>query len=249
MRCVITDTVLTENLRARLRRFCAVVNCIHTRKRRSLTSWSLLSYIYQVQLLMEPFHRLFSLRNLNIQYPHALVERVPVIWNIIYAGVVPLVILILWLAVSRVGMHQFHVTLLGFFIAYEYISVWFVPKLTLHYRLLLTSFITDVTKNAVGRPRPDLISRCLPATGTSKDILVSIDVCMETDPHILAEGWKSFPSGHSSFAFSGLGFLSLFFCGQLHVFRPRTDLGRVLIAFIPILGAALIAISRCEDYR
>jgi len=192
----------------------------------------LLTAYILVQLLMEPFHRLFSLRNLNIQYPHALVERVPVIWNIIYAGVVPLVILILWLAVSRVGMHQFHVTLLGFFIA-----------------LLLTSFITDVTKNAVGRPRPDLISRCLPATGTSKDILVSIDVCMETDPHILAEGWKSFPSGHSSFAFSGLGFLSLFFCGQLHVFRPRTDLGRVLIAFIPILGAALIAISRCEDYR
>jgi diacylglycerol diphosphate phosphatase/phosphatidate phosphatase len=35
----------------------------------------------------------------------------------------------------------------------------------------------------------------------------------------------------------------------MHVFRPRADLGRALIAFIPILGAALIAISRCEDYR
>lgn len=67
---------------------------------------------------MQPFHRLFSLRNLDIQYPHALVERVTVTWNIIYAGVVPLLILILWLAASRVGIHQFHVTILGFFISY-----------------------------------------------------------------------------------------------------------------------------------
>ena len=127
--------------------------------------------------------------------------------------------------------------------------LWCMLKLTWCYRLLLTSFITDVTKNAVGRPRPDLISRCLPAAGTPKDILVNIEVCTEKDQHTLEEGWKSFPSGHSSFAFSGLGFLSLFLSGQMNVFRPRTDLGRALIAFIPILAAALIAISRCEDYR
>ena len=40
-----------------------------------------------------------------------------------------------------------------------------------------------------------------------------------------------------------------FLIGQLHVLRPRADLGRVLLAFAPLLGAALIAISRCEDYR
>jgi len=40
-----------------------------------------------------------------------------------------------------------------------------------------------------------------------------------------------------------------FFAGQFHVFRPRTDLARVLIALAPLLGAALIAISRLEDYR
>jgi diacylglycerol diphosphate phosphatase / phosphatidate phosphatase len=41
----------------------------------------------------------------------------------------------------------------------------------------------------------------------------------------------------------------LFFAGQLHVFRPRADLGRALLALAPLLGAAMIAISRCEDYR
>ena len=41
----------------------------------------------------------------------------------------------------------------------------------------------------------------------------------------------------------------MFLAGQCHVFRPRTDLARVLLALAPLLGAALIAISRCEDYR
>ena len=35
----------------------------------------------------------------------------------------------------------------------------------------------------------------------------------------------------------------------MHVFRPHTDLARVLLALAPLVGAALIAISRCEDYR
>jgi len=192
----------------------------------------LLTAYLLLQFFMEPFHRMFFLNNLNIQYPHAFVERVSVWMNFVYAGFIPLGCLIVWLAVSRAGVHKFHVTILGFFIS-----------------MVLTSFITDLIKNAVGRPRPDLISRCKPVKSTPKDMLVTIEVCTETDHHILHDGWRSFPSGHSSFAFSGLGFLALFFAGQLHVFRPRTDLGRVLIALAPLLGAALIAISRCEDYR
>lgn len=43
--------------------------------------------------------------------------------------------------------------------------------------------------------------------------------------------------------------VSRFLASQLHVFRPQTDLARVLVALAPLLGAALIAISRCEDYR
>ena len=43
--------------------------------------------------------------------------------------------------------------------------------------------------------------------------------------------------------------MTRFLVGQLHVLRPRADLGRFLFAFAPLLGAALIAISRCEDYR
>ena len=35
----------------------------------------------------------------------------------------------------------------------------------------------------------------------------------------------------------------------MHVFRPRADLVRCLLSFAPLLGAIMIAISRCEDYR
>lgn len=192
----------------------------------------LLTAYILIQFFAEPFHRMFFINNINIMYPHALVERVPVSWNIMYAVAVPLVCLVLWLSISRATLHKFHVSILGLLIS-----------------VILTCFITDVIKNAVGRPRPDLISRCKPALGTPKDELVTISVCTETDHHTLHDGWRSFPSGHSSLSFAGLGFLALFFAGQTHVFRPRTDLSRTLLSIAPLLGAAMIAISRCEDYR
>ena len=38
----------------------------------------LLAGYLAIQFFMEPFHRMFSLDDLRISYPHALVERVPV---------------------------------------------------------------------------------------------------------------------------------------------------------------------------
>ena len=158
-------------------------------------------------------------------------------------------LLLIWAVAFQPGLHKAHVSVLGLLIS-----------------LILTSFLTNVVKNAVGRPRPDLIARCIPKKGTPENVLVTIEVCTQTNRHRLHDGWRSFPSGHSSFAFSGLGYLALydfalsptvlfhtddtrFLAGQMHVFRPRTDLARVLLALAPLIGAALIAISRCEDYR
>ncbi|KAI1326754.1 PAP2 superfamily protein [Xylariaceae sp. FL0255] len=181
---------------------------------------------------VKPFHRMFYINNLDISFPHAEVERVPVWLNIVYAAGVPLVLVIIYNSITRASFHKHHSTILGLAIA-----------------LILTSFLTDVVKNAVGRPRPDLIARCKPAAGTKPNILVTIDVCTETDPHTLQDGWRSFPSGHSSFSFSGLGYLAFFLAGQLRIFRGQRDLGRALVCLAPLVGAALIAISRCEDYR
>lgn len=192
----------------------------------------LLVLYVNIQIFAEPFHRMFYLDDHRIQFPHAIVERVPVSWLFAYAGGVPLAIIAVWLLVSRSSVQKAHITLLGLFVT-----------------LILTTFVTDVVKNAVGRPRPDLIARCKPARDTPRDRLVGIDVCTETDTHRLQDGWRSFPSGHSSFSFSGLGYLAFFFASQVHAFRPKADLARMLLVLAPFLGAALIAISRLEDYR
>lgn len=175
---------------------------------------------------------MFTLDDHHIQYPHAIVQRVPSYMNIVYSLAIPLGIFFAWTLVIRPKVHKAHVTILGLLIS-----------------IALATVLTDIIKNAIGRPRPDLLARCKPEKGTPEHLLVTIDVCTETDPHTLQDGWRSFPSGHSSFAFAGLGYLALFFAGQLHVFRPRTDLARVLVALAPLIGAAEIAMSRMADYR
>ncbi|PGH15034.1 hypothetical protein AJ79_02716 [Helicocarpus griseus UAMH5409] len=185
-----------------------------------------------IQLFVRPFYRMFSLDNVAIQFPFAQVERVTVLWSIIYAGIIPLIVIIVWASTIRPESHFAHVSVLGLLVT-----------------LALTSFLTDIIKNAVGRPRPDFLSRCSPAKGTPEHTLVSIEACGAPDSHILHEGWRSFPSGHSSFAFAGLGYLTMFFAGQLHVFRPRTGLARFLFSLCPLLGALMIALSRLADYR
>jgi diacylglycerol diphosphate phosphatase / phosphatidate phosphatase len=186
-----------------------------------------------IQFFVEPFHRMFYINDLHIAFPHAEHERVPVWLNFVYALFVPLGVLILYnTIIARASVHKHHATILGLAIS-----------------LILASFLTDIVKNTVGRPRPDLLARCKPASGTKPDVLVTIEVCTETNHHKLHDGWRSFPSGHSSFSFSGLGYLAFFFAGQLRIFRDRRDFGRELICLAPLLGALMIAISRCEDYR
>ncbi|KAG6030824.1 hypothetical protein E4U41_007752 [Claviceps citrina] len=178
---------------------------------------------------------MFYVNDLRISYPHALHERVSVLWLFIYAFVTPLALLIVYNLLARSPLAKHEVTYLPFAIS-----------------LVLTSFLTDVVKNAVGRPRPDLLDRCHPAKATQQDVLVNIEVCETGDSHKLQDGWRSFPSGHSSFSFAGLGFLALYMAGQLRVFHHPAggrDLGRALLCLSPVLGATLVAISRCEDYR
>jgi diacylglycerol diphosphate phosphatase/phosphatidate phosphatase len=191
----------------------------------------LLLYILLV-FFVTPFHRLFVLSDHHIQYPHAEVERVPPLMLLAYGLGIPLLAVTVWAVLAQPGTHKARVTYLGLVTA-----------------VFLTTLVTDIIKNAVGRPRPDLLARCKPAQGTPVDVLVDVNVCTQTSRHLLQDGWRSFPSGHSSFSFSGLGFIGFLIAGQLHVLRPTTSLPSVMAAGLPFLGALLIAISRCEDYR
>ncbi|KAI9591996.1 phosphatidic acid phosphatase type 2/haloperoxidase [Syncephalis fuscata] len=98
----------------------------------------------------------------------------------------------------------------------------------------LTTIFTEVAKITVGRPRPDFLDRCKPN--------VKDDPPFGLAPSI-------FMSGHTSTSFAGLGFLSLYMAGKLHIFDERGFVFKPLICVIPLIGAALIGISRICDYR
>ena len=106
--------------------------------------------------------------------------------------------------------------------------------------LTLTGVVAQAMKITVGRPRPDLIARCLPKPGSENGPvfgLVTAEICTQTDIFILKDGFRSFPSGHAScmptprsipiqcsdvgfalVSFAGLGFLSFYLAGKIHLF-------------------------------
>jgi len=120
--------------------------------------------------------------------------------------------------------------------------------------LVATEVITNSLKNVVGRPRPDFLSRCQVDMkhGTPTDPLFglsTVSVCTQTDLSVLYDGFRSFPSGHSSLSFAGLGFLALFLAGKIHMMDRKTQLWKILIFLAPWVSAALVAASRVKDHR
>ena len=77
--------------------------------------------------------------------------------------------------------------------------------------LAIAFIITNGTKNAIGKPRPDLLARCNPDIAKSLDSAVggigdqvdegirlfSWTICRNPGS-VLDDGFRSFPSGHSS---------------------------------------------------
>jgi hypothetical protein len=61
--------------------------------------------------------------------------------------------------------------------------------------------VSQVVKVLVGRPRPDLIARCMPRLGATNSPvfgLVTSAICTQTNKFIMRDGFRSFPSAHSS---------------------------------------------------
>ncbi|KAF9876627.1 PAP2 superfamily protein [Colletotrichum karsti] len=113
--------------------------------------------------------------------------------------------------------------------------------LGLIFSVIATWFIVSTTKNLLGKPRPNAIARCQPdleniaqyivggvasTTSSTAGQLVSADICKNPDTSVVNDGFRSFPSGHSSIAASGLVYLTFFLASKLGVtapWAPRTE--------------------------
>ncbi|XP_053977688.1 phospholipid phosphatase 5 isoform X1 [Hylaeus anthracinus] len=131
------------------------------------------------------------------------------------------------------------------FLVYKNRTDFYQAVLSVTLALGFNGVITDVIKLIVGRPRPDFFWRCFP------DGKINPDFKCNGNPIAIRDGKKSFPSGHSSFAFASFGFIALYIAGKLHTFS-LTGKGQAwkLCAFIlPICIALVIALSRTCDYH
>ncbi|KAI8337531.1 phosphatidic acid phosphatase type 2/haloperoxidase [Chlamydoabsidia padenii] len=182
-----------------------------------------------------PYHREFSLTDKTIMFSYTEHEEVPV-WAL---GVICFVAPFLLIAAVSLGfkksIHDFHSGVLGLCLA-----------------LSLSVVFTQAIKVTVGRPRPDFLDRCQPSLGAADPPLGLSNYTICTTPidsHVMKDGFKSFPSGHSSFSFAGLGYLALYFAGKLKIFDERGHTYKGFTFIFPVIGALLVAITRTRDYR
>lgn len=114
--------------------------------------------------------------------------------------------------------------------------------------LLTTGAATNAIKLGVGRPRPNFVERCWPGGGAPVFDATGVPVC---SPGAVrpSEGRKSFPSGHSSWCASGLGYLSWWAAGKLRVWSPDVagHPWRLVVAATPISLAVWVGITRLAD--
>ena len=179
--------------------------------------------------------RPFSLQDPSITYPF-LEDTVSVPVLLVIAIVAPLVITAVVSLVVVPGPTASKTTpkaLIWRRKLWELNTAW----LGLALALASAFMITEGLKDLGGKPRPYAIAKCRPdlnaveqyrvgglgvALGSTYavPIRVSSDICQERDPATLREIFASWPSGHSSFSFAGLLYLTLFLCAKFSVGIP-----------------------------
>lgn len=116
--------------------------------------------------------------------------------------------------------------------------------------VLWSQAVTELLKKTVGRPRPDFFGRCI-GNKHLPPVLLEWDSpgypkCTGS-PEVMHEAYKSFPSGHSTFAFASLTQLTFMFIRQLDVLGSGSSAMSYVFAFAPSLAAAWIAATRVKD--
>ncbi|KAJ1835579.1 hypothetical protein IWW55_002218 [Coemansia sp. RSA 2706] len=186
----------------------------------------------------QPHYQPFSVHDKGISYPYVPPDQQTVTVPMLFAvsiGVPVCVVVVLAAGIKR-NMHDLHVGLLGLLMGVS-----------------LTLMFTNCLKNVLGRPRPNLLARCLPTPPTQPlddpaQGLSTIAICTQPNRAVLDEGFRSFPSGHTSLAFAGMTFLMYYLAGKLHVFDRQGHTYKSFAVFMPLLVAATVGATRVADY-
>jgi membrane-associated phospholipid phosphatase len=181
---------------------------------------------------LTPNKRPFSVVNPEISFPYVDKEKISTATLIICSLAAPAVVIFLVALVLVPGPTVPKSTPKSL-IWRRKLWEWHTGWLGLGLSLAAAFLITNGMKNLFGKPRPDLLSRCNPdlaniskyAVGgysNTEDgiLLVTAAICQNTNKSILNDGFRSFPSGHSSFSAAGLIYLSLFLASKLAITIP-----------------------------
>ncbi|KAI4357739.1 hypothetical protein L6164_001670 [Bauhinia variegata] len=196
-----------------------------------LHDWLILLLLIVIEVILyaiHPFYR-FVGRDMMEDLKYPMKDNTVPVWAVpLYAVLLPIAVF-LFFYMRRRDVYDLHHSVLGLLFA-----------------VLITAVLTDAIKDAVGRPRPDFFWRCFPDGVENYDKWGGV-VCHGKDSDI-KEGHKSFPSGHTSWSFAGLGFLCLYLSGKIKAFDKKGHVSKLCIVFLPLLAACLVGISRVDDY-
>ncbi|XP_042398708.1 lipid phosphate phosphatase 2-like [Zingiber officinale] len=194
--------------------------------------WMILLLLIAIEVVLnviEPFHR-FVGRDMMADLRYPVKRNTVPVWAVPMIAILLPIVIYCAVYFRRRDAYDFHHAILG-----------------LLYSVFITAVITDVIKDAVGRPRPDFFWRCFPDGKEDYDNFTTSVICHGGKSEI-NEGHKSFPSGHASWCFAGLGFLSWYLAGKMRVFDGRGHVAKLCLVALPLLAASLVAISRVDDY-
>ncbi|PIA33438.1 hypothetical protein AQUCO_04100098v1 [Aquilegia coerulea] len=194
--------------------------------------WIILLLLVVIEIVLnviEPFYR-FVGEDMMTDLKYPLKSNTVPIWSVpIIAVLLPFAVFAVYYFYRR-DVYDLHHAILG-----------------LLFSVLITGVLTDAIKDAVGRPRPDFFWRCFP-NGTDLYDPVTKNVACTGEKSVIKEGHKSFPSGHTSWSFAGLSFLAWYLSGKVRVFDRRGHVAKLCLVFLPLLVAALVGVSRVDDY-
>ena len=200
---------------------------------------SVVAVVGGVLALVKGNKHAFSLDDPAISYPHStetVSTGVLIAVSLVAPGVITAVASLL-LVPGPTSQRGTPSSLVWRWKLWEWNSAWMGLGIALAGAFLATEGLKDL----YGKPRPDLLDRCNPDLSKISDfkvgglglqlgnapILVTAGICQNSGK-VIDDGFASFPSGHSSFSWAGMLYLSLFLCSKLAIaipFLPLPDNG------------------------